>query len=224
MHGLNVIQYAAVMALPLLFAITVHEAAHGWMARRLGDRTAEMLGRLTLNPLKHIDPIGTILVPITLLVTTKLLLGDYGLIFGWAKPVPVDPRNFDHPRRDMAAVAAAGPMVNLVMALIWAVIAKIGLLLSAVSPWASVPLVLMGKIGIFLNAILMILNLLPLPPLDGGRVVVGLLPAPLADKVARIEPYGMFVLVGLMVTGILGQLIGPPVLLLERLLVMLVGI
>lgn len=217
MHGLNVIQYAAVMALPLLFAITVHEAAHGWMARRLGDRTAEMLGRLTLNPLKHIDPIGTILVPGILLIAG-------GFIFGWAKPVPVDPRNFDHPRRDMAAVAAAGPMVNLVMALIWAVIAKIGLLLTAVSPWASVPLVLMGKIGIFLNAILMILNLLPLPPLDGGRVVVGLLPAPLADKVARIEPYGMFVLVGLMVTGILGQLIGPPVLLLERLLVMLVGI
>lgn len=217
MQGLNVIQYAAVMALPLLFAITVHEAAHGWMARRLGDRTAEMLGRLTLNPLKHIDPIGTILVPGILLIAG-------GFIFGWAKPVPVDARNFDHPRRDMAAVAAAGPMVNLVMALIWAVVAKIGLMLATVSPWASVPLVLMGKIGIFLNAILMVLNLLPLPPLDGGRVVVGLLPAPLADKVARIEPYGMFVLVGLMVTGLLGKLIGPPVLLLERLLTMLVGI
>lgn len=217
MQGLNVIQYAAVMALPLLFAITVHEAAHGWMARRLGDRTAEMLGRLTLNPLKHIDPIGTILVPGILLIAG-------GFIFGWAKPVPVDARNFDHPRRDMAAVAAAGPMVNLVMALIWAVVAKIGLLLTTVSPWASVPLVLMGKIGIFLNAILMILNLLPLPPLDGGRVVVGLLPASLADKVARIEPYGMFVLVGLMVSGLLGKLIGPPVLLLERLLTMLVGI
>lgn len=217
MHGLNLIQYAAVMALPLLFAITVHEAAHGWMARRLGDRTAEMLGRVSLNPLKHIDPIGTIVVPAILLIAG-------GFIFGWAKPVPVDPRNFTHPRRDMAAVAAAGPMVNLVMALIWAVIAKLGLMLAAVSPWVSVPLVLMGKIGIFLNAILMVLNMLPLPPLDGGRVVVGLLPEPLADKVARIEPYGMFILVGLMITGILGQVIGPPVLLLERLLVMLVGI
>ena len=217
MLGLNVIQTAAVMVLPLLFAITVHEAAHGWMARRLGDRTAEMLGRLTLNPFKHVDPIGTVLVPAILLVAG-------GFIFGWAKPVPVDPRNFDHPRRDMAAVAAAGPMVNLVMALIWAVIAKIGLLLAAVSPWISVPLVLMGKIGIFLNAILMVLNLLPLPPLDGGRVVIGLLPERLADKVARIEPYGMFLLVGLMITGILGQIIGPPVLLLERLLVLLVGI
>ena len=217
MHGLNLIQYAAVMALPLLFAITVHEAAHGWMARRLGDRTAEMLGRVSLNPLKHIDPIGTIVVPAILLIAG-------GFIFGWAKPVPVDPRNFAHPRRDMAAVAAAGPMVNLVMALIRAVIAKLGLMLAAVSPWVSVPLVLMGKIGIFLNAILMVLNMLPLPPLDGGRVVVGLLPEPLADKVARIEPYGMFILVGLMITGILGQVIGPPVLLLERLLVMLVGI
>lgn len=217
MHGLNLIQYAAVMALPLLFAITVHEAAHGWMARRLGDRTAEMLGRVTLNPLKHIDPIGTIVVPAILLIAG-------GFIFGWAKPVPVDPRNFAHPRRDMAAVAAAGPMVNLVMALIWALIAKLGLMLAAATPWVSVPLVLMGKIGIFLNAILMVLNMLPLPPLDGGRVAVGLLPEPLADKVARIEPYGMFILVGLMVTGILGQVIGPPVLLLERLLVMLVGI
>jgi Zn-dependent protease len=217
MQGLNVIQYAAVMALPLLFAITVHEAAHGWMARRLGDRTAEMLGRLTLNPIKHIDPIGTVLVPVILLIAG-------GFIFGWAKPVPVDPRNLSHPRRDMAAVAAAGPMANLAMALLWALIAKLGLLLSATLPWVGVPLLLMGKIGIFLNAILMVLNLVPLPPLDGGRVLVGLLPEHLADKVARIEPYGMFILVGLMISGFLGQLIGPPISLLERLLVTLVGI
>ena len=217
MHGLNVIQYAAIMALPLLFAITVHEAAHGWMARRLGDRTAEMLGRLTLNPLKHIDPIGTVLVPAILLIAG-------GFIFGWAKPVPVDPRNLAHPRRDMAAVAAAGPMANLVMALIWALIAKLGLMLTPTLPWVGVPLLLMGKIGILLNAILMVLNLLPLPPLDGGRVLVGLLPDHLGDIVARVEPYGMFILVGLMITGFLGQLIGPPISLLERLLVMLVGI
>ncbi|HWS01953.1 MAG TPA: site-2 protease family protein [Gammaproteobacteria bacterium] len=217
MQGLNVIQTAAVMALPLLFAITVHEAAHGWMARRLGDRTAEMLGRLTLNPIKHIDPIGTVLVPAILLIAG-------GFIFGWAKPVPVDPRNLAHPRRDMAAVAAAGPMANLVMALIWALIAKLGLVLTPTMPWVGVPLLLMGKTGIFLNSILMVLNLLPLPPLDGGRVLVGLLPDRLADKVASIEPYGMFILVGLMITGFLGQVIGPPITLLERLLVMLVGI
>jgi len=217
MLGLNVIQTAAVMALPLLFAITVHEAAHGWMARRLGDRTAEMLGRLTLNPIKHIDPIGTVLVPAILLIAG-------GFIFGWAKPVPVDPRNLAHPRRDMAAVAAAGPMANLVMALIWALIAKLGLVLTPTMPWVGVPLLLMGKTGIFLNSILMVLNLLPLPPLDGGRVLVGLLPDRLADKVASIEPYGMFILVGLMITGFLGQVIGPPITLLERLLVMLVGI
>jgi len=217
MQGLNVIQTAAVMALPLLFAITVHEAAHGWMARRLGDRTAEMLGRLTLNPIKHIDPIGTVLVPAILLIAG-------GFIFGWAKPVPVDPRNLAHPRRDMAAVAAAGPMANLLMALLWALIAKLGLVLTPTMPWVGVPLLLMGKTGIFLNSILMVLNLLPLPPLDGGRVLVGLLPDRLADKVASIEPYGMFILVGLMITGFLGQVIGPPITLLERLLVMLVGI
>ena len=217
MQGLNVIQTAAVMALPLLFAITVHEAAHGWMARRLGDRTAEMLGRLTLNPIKHIDPIGTVLVPAILLIAG-------GFIFGWAKPVPVDPRNLAHPRRDMAAVAAAGPMANLLMALLWTLIAKLGLVLTPTMPWVGVPLLLMGKTGIFLNSILMVLNLLPLPPLDGGRVLVGLLPDRLADKVASIEPYGMFILVGLMITGFLGQLIGPPIALLERLLVMMAGI
>jgi Zn-dependent protease len=217
MHGLSLIQYAAVAALPLLFAITLHEVAHGWMARRLGDRTAEMLGRLSLNPLKHIDPVGTVLVP-------GILLFVGGFIFGWAKPVPVDARNLHNPKRDMAVVAAAGPLANLGMALIWALIAKIGLMLAAVSPWVSVPLILMGKVGIFLNLILMVLNLLPLPPLDGGRVLVGLLPDRFAVKVAGIEPYGMFILVGLLVTGYLGKIIGPPILALERVLVTLTGI
>lgn len=217
MHGLSLIQFAAIAALPLLFAITLHEVAHGWMARRLGDRTAEMLGRLSLNPIKHIDPVGTVLVP-------GILLFVGGFIFGWAKPVPVDARNLRNPKRDMAVVAAVGPLANLGMALIWALIAKIGLMLAAVSPWASVPLILMGKVGIFLNLILMVLNLLPLPPLDGGRVLVGLLPDHLAVKVARIEPYGFFILVGLLVTGYLGKIIGPPILALERLLVALTGI
>lgn len=217
MHGLSLIQYAAVAALPLLFAITLHEVAHGWMARRLGDRTAEMLGRLSLNPIKHIDPVGTVLVP-------GILLFVGGFIFGWAKPVPVDARNLHNPKRDMAVVAAAGPLANLGMALVWALIAKIGLLLATVTPWVSVPLILMGKIGIFLNLILMVLNLLPLPPLDGGRVLVGLLPDRLAVKVAGIEPYGLFILVGLLVTGYLGKIIGPPILALERLLVAFTGI
>lgn len=217
MHGLSLIQYAAIAALPLLFAITVHEVAHGWVALRYGDRTAQMLGRLTLNPLKHIDPVGTVLVP-------AILLFAGGFIFGWAKPVPVDWRNLRHPKRDMAIVAVAGPLANLGMAVIWALIAKLGLALSAASTWFSVPLILMGKVGILLNLILMVLNLLPLPPLDGGRVLVGLLPDKLAWQVSRLEPYGFFILVALMITGVLGTVIGPPIMALERMLVLLVGI
>lgn len=217
MQGLSTIQYIAVAALPLLFAITVHEVAHGWMALRFGDRTAQMLGRLTLNPIRHIDPLGTIVIPALLMV-----MG--GFIFGWAKPVPVDWRNLRNPKRDMAIVALAGPLANLAMALGWAVVAKIGLLLVDSFPWVSVPMVLMGKIGVFLNLILMVLNLLPLPPLDGGRVLAGLLPNPIAAQVNRIEPYGFFILLGLLVTGVLGMLIGPPINLLERIIYGLVGL
>jgi len=217
MHGLSLIQYAAIAALPLLFAITVHEVAHGWVALRYGDRTAQMLGRLTLNPLKHIDPVGTVLVPAIL-----LLAG--GFIFGWANPVPVDWRNLRHPKRDMAIVAVAGPLANLGMAVVWALIAKLGLALGAASAWFAVPLILMGKVGVLLNLILMVLNLLPLPPLDGGRVLVGLLPDKLAWQVSRVEPYGFFILVALMITGLLGTIIGPPIMALERMLVFLVGI
>ena len=216
MFGLSLIQFAAVAALPLLFAITVHEVAHGYVARRLGDRTAEMLGRLTLNPIKHIDPVGTILVPAIL-----MLAG--GFIFGWAKPVPVDARNMRNPKRDMALVAVAGPLANLAMAILWALVAKLGLVLAA-SPWVSVPLVLMGKIGILLNLILLVLNLLPLPPLDGGRVLTGLLPDRLSARVAQVEPYGLFILVGLLVTGYLGKILGPVVFGLDRMLVSLTGI
>jgi len=217
MHGLTTIQTISVSILPLIFAITVHEVAHGWVASKLGDPTARMLGRLTLNPVKHIDPIGTLLVPGIL-----LLLG--GFIFGWAKPVPVDWRNLRNPRRDMALVAAAGPGANLAMAIGWALIAKLGLLLAPVSPWASLPLILMGKVGIYLNLILMVLNLLPLPPLDGGRVLVGLLPPRAAASVARIEPYGFYILLALLFFGVLGRIIGPPIFALERLLYGLAGI
>ncbi len=216
MPDLSTPQFVAVAILPLLFAITVHEVAHGWMAKQFGDPTAQRLGRLTLNPLKHIDPIGTVLVPGLL-----LLLG--GFIFGWAKPVPVTWENLRHPKRDMAIVAAAGPGANLVMALFWAVIARVGMTLGA-SSWAGLPLQYMGIFGIEINAVLMVLNLFPLPPLDGGRVAVGLLPGPWAWQLARLEPFGFFILLALLATGILGVLIGPPIRGFEHLVFKLVGI
>ena len=203
MNELSLIQKVVVWSLPVLFAITVHEVAHGWVAKRLGDPTAMMMGRLTLNPLKHIDPVGTVVVPIIL-----LMLG--GFIFGWAKPVPVTWANLRNPKRDMAIVALAGPVSNLLMALIWALVAKIGMLIIATAPFIGQPLIYMGGAGIFINIALMVLNLLPLPPLDGGRVVSGLLPGPLSYKYDKIEPYGFFILLGLLATGILSSIMNPP--------------
>ncbi|HQU15358.1 MAG: site-2 protease family protein [Chromatiales bacterium 21-64-14] len=205
MPGFTLVQTIAVLALPLLFAITVHEAAHGWVARRLGDPTAMMLGRLTLNPIKHIDPLGTVVIPVLLLVLHAPFL------FGWAKPVPITWQNLRNPKRDMALVAAAGPASNLVMALFWALIAKIGLVLAPMLGSFTAPMVYMGEIGITINLVLMVLNLLPLPPLDGGRVLVGLLPGPWAWKVSRIEPYGFPILLVLLITGGLAYLIVPPI-------------
>lgn len=216
MPDLSTPQLVAVAILPLLFAITVHEVAHGWVAKKFGDPTAQRLGRLTLNPLKHIDPVGTILVPGLL-----LLLG--GFVFGWAKPVPVTWENLRHPKRDMAIVAAAGPAANLVMALFWAVIARIGVQLGPQS-WVGLPMQYMGLFGIEINAVFMILNLLPMPPLDGGRVAVGLLPGPWAWQLARLEPFGFFILLALLATGILGVIIGPPIHGVERLLTLIVGL
>ena len=198
------VQRIAIWALPVLFAITVHEVAHGWMARQLGDPTAMMLGRLTLNPIKHIDPVGTLLIP-----GIMLMVG--GFIFGWAKPVPVTWENLRKPKRDMVLVAAAGPVANLIMALMWAAIMKIGLLLGGSIDWMARPLTYMGGAGIFINTILMVLNLLPLPPLDGGRVMTGLLPGRWAWYFSRIEPWGFFILVGLLVSGLLGKILGPVV-------------
>lgn len=217
MQNLSTVQFAAIAILPLLFGITLHEVAHGWVAKRLGDKTALMMGRLTLNPLKHIDPLGTILVP-------GLMMLAGGAIFGWAKPVPVTWQNLRNPKRDMALVALAGPMANLGMAFIWALIARLGILLSAVSPWASVPMILMGKVGIVLNLVLMVLNLLPLPPLDGGRIMVSLLPGPLSYRFSRVEPYGFFILIALLMTGVLWKLLGPPVSILEDLFSLVAGI
>jgi Zn-dependent protease len=217
MQNLSTVQFAAIAILPLLFGITLHEVAHGWAAKRLGDKTALMMGRLTLNPLKHIDPLGTILVP-------GLMMLAGGAIFGWAKPVPVTWQNLGNPKRDMALVALAGPMANLGMAFLWALIARLGILLSAVTPWVSVPMILMGKVGIVLNLVLMVLNLLPLPPLDGGRIMTSLLPGPLSYRFSRIEPYGFFILIALLMTGVLWKLLAPPVSVLENLFSLVAGI
>ena len=201
---LTVIQKVAVFALPILFAITVHEAAHGYVARYFGDSTAERLGRITLNPLKHIDPIGTLLLP-----ALTVMLG--GILFGWAKPVPVNFANLRNPKKDMLWVAAAGPASNLIMAIFWAI------LLNMVNEPAgnnglfnaNYFLTEMSWAGISINLVLMVLNLLPLPPLDGGRIAVSLLPNNLANQLSSVEKYGFFILIALMFTGILGKIISP---------------
>ncbi|MDD3530013.1 MAG: site-2 protease family protein [Gallionellaceae bacterium] len=215
MLELTLIQKIAIFAIPVIFAITLHEAAHGYVALRFGDTTAKMLGRITLNPLKHIDPIGTILVP-----ALALMLG--GILFGWAKPVPVSFNNLRRPKQDMLWVAAAGPAANLVMAIFWAAVIK----LAHILPFSSYsqPLILMGAAGITINAILAALNLLPIPPLDGGRIAVSLLPRNLAYQLARVEPYGLIILVALLFTGMLGAVIGPFYSIIERITYSLFGL
>lgn len=200
---MNTIQAISVLALPILFAITMHEVAHGLVARRLGDHTAERLGRLSLNPLRHIDPVGTVIVPL-------VLFAIGGVLFGWAKPVPVDGRNLHKPKRDMALVAVAGPMANLGMAVVWAILMKLGIMFHGSLPFLGEPLVYMGAAGIFLNLILMLLNLLPIPPLDGGRVLSGLVPDKVSAWLDRIEPFGLYILIFLLVIGGLGYILWPP--------------
>ena len=202
MDELNLAQRIAIWVLPVLFAITIHEVAHGWVARALGDPTAMMLGRLTVNPLKHIDPIGTVLLP-------GLLLYAGGFVFGWARPVPVTRENLRDPHRDMALVAAAGPTANLVMALFWTLVVRLGTLIHEALPWLGVPLVYMGVAGIFINLILLLLNLVPILPLDGGRILAALLPRRVAARWARMEPYGLVILLALLALGVLGQALSP---------------
>ncbi len=202
---LTLIQKIAIFALPVIFAITLHEAAHGYVARFFGDMTAALQGRITANPLKHIDPIGTLLVPLVILMASKLF-GGSAILFGWAKPVPVNFANLRRPKKDMLWVAAAGPGINFLMGVFWALMIQMGVVLAN---GFSTPLMLMGAAGVFINVILMALNLLPLPPLDGGRIAVSLLPHKAAYTYSKIEPYGFFILLGLLFTGVLNIILWP---------------
>jgi len=202
------IQTISLAAIPVLFAITLHEAAHGYVARHFGDMTAYAQGRISLNPLRHIDPVGTILLPLL-----TLFVG--GILFGWAKPVPVNFAALRHPKKDMLWVALAGPAANLVMALFWGAMMKVALMFP--SSYFAEPLIGMAEFGVTINAILMVLNLLPLPPLDGGRIAISLLPHRQAYQLAKIEPYGIYILIFLAVVPVGGQPI------LSRLLSPLVG-
>jgi Zn-dependent protease len=196
----------ALYAIPMIFAITLHEAAHGYVAKHLGDYTAYQQGRISLNPLVHIDPVGTILIPAVLVVLTA---GQF--VFGWAKPVPVNFSNLRNPKRDMLWVAAAGPGANLLMALIWGLALKLAFVLPA--NYFSYPLLEMAKGGVRINMALMVLNLIPIPPLDGGRIAVSLLPNRLAYRFAMIEPYGFIIIIALLATRVLDVVIGPLVML-----------
>ena len=206
----------SIAAIPVIFAITVHEVAHGWVARLFGDRTAEMQGRLSLNPIRHIDPVGTILVP-------ALLLAFGGLLFGWAKPVPVDPRNLRNPRPNMAVVSFAGPAANFAMAIIWALVMVLSQAfdLGLAGSW----LYEMGGYGIFFNLIIGLLNLVPIPPLDGGQVLQNILPqGPLTEILERIRPFGFIIVMVLLFTKILGPLLVPPLLFLLNVIEAIFGV
>lgn len=222
---LQLLPTIAVVILPLLFAITLHEAAHGWVASKLGDQTALMLGRVSLNPMRHIDPIGTIALPLLMIVLRT------GFIFGWAKPVPITWQNLKNPRRDMALVAIAGPLSNLLMACLWALVAKFSMLILYASwdhaSWVQTAAAFFqaaAKFGIWINAILLILNLLPIPPLDGSRVVSALLPRRLAAQYDLIEPYGIWILLALLFFGHLQRILLPSVSWLSHTISMLAGL
>ena len=202
----HLVQTVAIYALPVLFAITLHEAAHGYVARHFGDMTAHAQGRISLNPLRHIDLVGTIIVPLlTLFATTQL--GGAGILFGWAKPVPVNYSALRKPRQHMAWVAAAGPGANLAMALLWALLLKLSVLLPASG--LSEPLSLMSQAGIIVNLVFMFLNLLPILPLDGGRILASLLPSRAAWQYAKLEPWGLPLLLLLLVTNVLSFVLEP---------------
>ena len=217
MDELSVIQRIAVWILPVIFAITVHEVAHGWVAKKYGDNTASRLGRLTLNPVKHVDLFGTLIVPGLLLMTGT------GFIFGWAKPVPVDPRNFKRPLQDMAIVALAGPVSNLIMALIWALIIRLGIFIGTNAEAISLPLIYTGVAGISINLVLAMINLLPIPPLDGSRILTGILPNYWAWQYNRLERYGFILLLVLLYTKILNVILEYPLFIAQKLFFSIAG-
>jgi Zn-dependent protease len=204
MNELTLVQQIVVGVLPMIFAITVHEAAHGWVAKKYGDNTAYQQGRLTLNPIKHIDPLGTVILPGLLLILKT------GFIFGWAKPVPVDPRNFKKPITDMAIVALAGPVSNVLMAIFWALIARVGMTIGASLEAVALPLIYSGIAGISVNLSLALLNLIPIPPLDGSRVVTALLPTRWAWRYNQLERYGFIILMALLYTKVLNMVLAYP--------------
>ncbi len=198
----HTVRLIALYAIPGIFAITLHEAAHGYAARHFGDLTAYQAGRITLNPIRHIDLMGTIIIPVLILIASG---GKYA--FGWAKPVPVNFERLRNPKRDMLWVAAAGPGANLLMAILWACVIKA---MQGIPPNTfTEPMVLMARGGIIVNAVLLVLNLLPLPPLDGGRIAVSLLPPKLAYRFARVEPFGLLIVLVLMLLGVLGKVMWP---------------
>jgi Zn-dependent protease len=207
----------ALFAIPTIFAITLHEAAHGYVAKHFGDYTAYQQGRISINPLTHIDPVGTVLIPLALVLFTA---GQF--VFGWAKPVPVNFSNLRNPKRDMLWVAAAGPGANLLMAIAWGLVFKLAFVLPA--NYFTYPLQAMANGGIKINLGLMFLNLIPIPPLDGGRIAVSLLPNRLAYRFAMIEPYGFIIVVALLLTRVLDAVIWPLIMLSRRLILAFFGL
>ncbi|MGR9012830.1 MAG: site-2 protease family protein [Gammaproteobacteria bacterium] len=218
MNELTLLQRIVVWILPVIFAITVHEVAHGWIAKKYGDNTASMLGRLTLNPIKHIDLFGTLIIP------GLLLISGTGFIFGWAKPVPVDPRNFKNPRQDMAIVALAGPASNLLMAVGWALIARLGVIIGAQAESIALPLIYTGIAGISINLVLAMLNLLPIPPLDGSRILSGILPHYWAWQYNRLERFGFIILLVLLYTHVLNLILEYPLYIAQQVFFSIAGL